>query len=135
MKKFNFYYIIYIFSKYEWVFLLKNKEVITITNVFQKNFYNTGCKPNKIGLDKDLLYSRSVKPGLQEHAVIHIKGQSKCSILMLRQVHTLTYFGVEENDTYPKFKVCDNVRISKLKKNYMPNWSETLLSKNVILCT
>ena len=45
-------------------------------------------------------------------------------------VKSSTYidFNVENNDKYPKFGVCDHVRVSKFKnifaKRYAPNWSE-----------
>ena len=42
--------------------------------------------------------------------------------------NTYIYFGKEVNDSYPKFKVGDHIRISKYKnifaKGYTPNWSE-----------
>ena len=44
-------------------------------------------------------------------------------------------FENEVNDTYPKFKVGDHVRISKFKnilaKGYTPNWSEVFVIKQV----
>ena len=45
-------YIIDIFSKYAWVFPLKNKKGITITNSFQKILKESNRKPNKIWVDK-----------------------------------------------------------------------------------
>ena len=43
--------IIDIYRKYAWFVPLKDKKCITSTNVFQKNFYEYRCKPNKICID------------------------------------------------------------------------------------
>ena len=44
--------VIDIFSKYAWVIPLKDKKGVTITNAFQKILDKSGCKPNKIWVDK-----------------------------------------------------------------------------------
>ena len=45
--------VIDIFRKYAWVIIpLKDKRGITITNAFQKIFYEPNRKPNKIWVDK-----------------------------------------------------------------------------------
>ena len=50
------------FSKYAWVISLKDKKVITITNVFQKIFDESNPKPNKIWEDNgSKFYNRSMK--------------------------------------------------------------------------
>ena len=58
----------YICSEYIWDFPLKDKKSITITNLFQKILVKskgskadiTGCKPNKIWVDKgSKFYNRS----------------------------------------------------------------------------
>ena len=41
-----------IFSKYAWVIPLKDKKVISIVHAFQKILDQSGCKPNKIWVDK-----------------------------------------------------------------------------------
>ena len=41
-----------IFSKYAWVVPLKDKKGISIVNAFQKILDKSGCKPNKIWVDK-----------------------------------------------------------------------------------
>ena len=41
-----------IFSKYAWVVPLKDKKVISIAHAFQKILDQSGCKPNKIWVDK-----------------------------------------------------------------------------------
>ena len=40
------------YSKYAWVFPLKDKKGISITNAFQKTLDEYGCKPSKIWVDK-----------------------------------------------------------------------------------
>ena len=45
-------YDIDIFSKYEWVILLKDKKGIKIVNAFQKILKESDRKPNKIWVDK-----------------------------------------------------------------------------------
>ena len=48
-KEFRFFFcVIDIFSKYAWVFPLKDKKGITITNAFQKILKEFNRKPNKI---------------------------------------------------------------------------------------
>ena len=46
--------------------------------------------------------------------------------------NTYTDFGKENSDKYPKFKIGDNVRISKFNfffaKSYIMNWSEEVLA-------
>ena len=54
--------VIDIFSKYTWVIPLKDKNAITIINVFQKILDESNRKPNKIWVDKgSKLYKRSLK--------------------------------------------------------------------------
>ena len=55
--------VIDIFSKYAWVFPLKNKNCITITNAFRK-FSKNNRKTNKIWVDKGSeFYNSPVKNG------------------------------------------------------------------------
>ena len=44
------------------IFFLKDKKIITITNAFQKTFDESRLKPNKTWVDKcsELFYNRSV---------------------------------------------------------------------------
>ena len=44
--------VIDIYSKYAWVFPLKDKKDITTTNVFQKSLDVSSSTPNRIWLDK-----------------------------------------------------------------------------------
>ena len=59
--------VIDIFSKCAWVIPLKDKERITITNVFQKILNESICKPNKIWVHKGSeFYNRSTKSLLEK---------------------------------------------------------------------
>ena len=52
-KRFRFFLcVIDIFSKYAWVFPLKDKKGISIVNAFQKILKESESKPNKIWVDK-----------------------------------------------------------------------------------
>ena len=59
--------------------------------------------------------------------IIDIIDQLRWSLLMLRMIH-ISILKKDVNNNDPKFKVGDNVRISKYKnifaKGYTPNWSE-----------
>ena len=58
--------VIDIYSKYELDFPLNDKKGITISNIFQKVLDVSGCKPNKIRVDKsNEFYKRSIKSWLQ----------------------------------------------------------------------
>ena len=50
--------IIDIFSKYAWVFPLKDKKGVTIVNAFQKIIDDSKRKPNKIWLIKEVNFKR-----------------------------------------------------------------------------
>ena len=55
------------------LFPLKEKRGVTITNGFQKNFDELGCKPNKILVDKGSeFYNRSMKSWLERMNGIEI---------------------------------------------------------------
>ena len=63
-KEFRFLLcVINIYSKYVLFVPLKDKKGIAITNAFQKILDDSGCKPNKIWVDKcSKFYNRSMKP-------------------------------------------------------------------------
>ena len=46
------FYVINVFNKYAWVVSLKDKNGVSVTNVFQKDLDKSGLKPNEISLDK-----------------------------------------------------------------------------------
>ena len=59
-----------IFSKYAWVFPLKDKKGIRITNAFQKILDRSNRKPNKIWVNKGSeFYKRSMKSWLQDNDI------------------------------------------------------------------
>ena len=66
-KRFRFLiYVIDIYSKYAWVFSLKDKKYITITNAIQKILDDSNHKPNKIWVGKGSeFYNRSMELWLQ----------------------------------------------------------------------
>ena len=60
--------VINVYSKYTWVFTLKDKKGITVTKAFQKILDASGRKPNKIWVEKaSEVYHRSVKSWLQDN--------------------------------------------------------------------
>ena len=62
----DFYIIVInILRKYTWFVPLNNKKGITITNTFQKVLNESGCKPNKIKVDRGSeSYNRPMKSWL-----------------------------------------------------------------------
>ena len=62
-KGFRFlFFAIDIFSKYAWVFPLKDKKVVSIVDAFQKILDDADRKPNKIWVDKGReFYNNSFK--------------------------------------------------------------------------
>ena len=59
--------VIDIYSKYEWVVFLKNKNGITTTNAFQKYLDRPGCKPNKLWVDEGSAFNNEVIVPWQWH--------------------------------------------------------------------
>ena len=54
--------VIDIFSKYVWVVPLKDKKGVSIVDAFQKILDKSGCKPNKVWVDKGSeVYNNSYK--------------------------------------------------------------------------
>ena len=73
--------VIDIVSKYAWVFPLKDKKGITITNAFQKILEESNRKPNKMWVDKESeFYNSSFKEWLKDNDIemysIHNEGKS-----------------------------------------------------------
>ena len=59
-----------IFSKYVWVFSLKDKKGVAIANAFQKFLDDSEEKPNKIWVDKGSdFYNRSLKSWLEKNDI------------------------------------------------------------------
>ena len=60
-------YVIDIYSKYTWFIPLKDKQIITITNAFQKILDEFNRTPNKIWVEKGSeFYNKSVKSWLEK---------------------------------------------------------------------
>ena len=73
-----------IFSKYAWVFPLKDKKGVSIVNAFQNIFKKSSRKPNKIWVDKSSeFYNNSLKKWLQDNNIViystHNEGKSVIS--------------------------------------------------------
>ena len=70
-KEFRFLLcVIHIYSKCAWVIPLKDKKGTSITNAFQKILNASGCKPNKIWVDKSSkFYNRSIKSWLEKKSI------------------------------------------------------------------
>ena len=78
-------------SKYAWVFPIKDKKGIAITNAFQKILKEPNRKPNKIWIDKGSeFYNNSFKKWLKDNDIemysIHNKGKS---VIVERFIRTL----------------------------------------------
>ena len=70
-----------IFSKYAWVVLLKDKNGNSIVNAFQKILDKSGCKPNKIWVDKgsefyNYFFEKWLKDNNIQMYLIHNEGKS-----------------------------------------------------------
>ena len=86
-------YVIDIFSKYAWVFPLKDKKGIIITNAFQKILKESNRKPNKIWVDKGSeFYNNSFKKWLKDNDIemysIHNEGKSVLAERFIRILKT-----------------------------------------------
>ena len=73
--------VINIFSKYAWVFPLKDKKTVSIVKVFQKTLNDSTRKPNKIWFDKrGEFYNSSFKKCLKDNNIemylMHNEGKS-----------------------------------------------------------
>ena len=75
---------------------LKDKEVITITNVFQNILDESKCKPNKIWADKGSeFYNRSMKRWLEKDVIemysAHREGRSVIADRFIRTLRSKIY--------------------------------------------
>ena len=70
-KRFRFLLsVIDVFSKYAWIVPLKDKKGVSIVNAFQKILDKSGCKPNKIWLDKGSeFYNNHFKKWLKDNDI------------------------------------------------------------------
>ena len=81
--------VIEIFSKYTWVFPLKNKKDVSIVHAFQKILDDLDRKPNKIWADKGSeFYNNSFKKWLKDNDIemysIHNEGKSVAAERFIR---------------------------------------------------
>ena len=88
--------VINIFSKYAWVFHLKDKKGITITDAFQRILDKSGCKPNKIWADKGReFYNNSFEKWLRDNDIeiysIHNEEKSVVAEIFMRTFKTKIY--------------------------------------------
>ena len=79
-----------IYSKNVWVFSMKNKKAISITNAFQKILDESNCKPNKIWVDNGSeFYNRSIKLWLQDNYIeIYSANNEFKSVVAVRFIGT-----------------------------------------------
>ena len=70
--------VIDIFSKYPWVFPLKDKKGVSIVNAFQSILKKSNRKPNKIWVDKrSEFYNSSFKKWLQDNDIVMYSTQNE----------------------------------------------------------
>ena len=89
-------WVIDIFSKYAWVFPLKDKKGISIVNAFQKILKESDRKPNKIWVDKGSeFYNNSFKKWLKDNDIemysIHNEGKSVIAERFIRTLKNKIY--------------------------------------------
>ena len=79
--------IVDVYSKYAWVIPLKDKEGITITNVFQKFLDESGRKLHKIWIDKGSeFYNRLMKLWVEKMLQKFIQNMMKENLLLLKEL-------------------------------------------------
>ena len=88
--------VIDIFSKYDWVVLLKDKKCVTIVSAFQKVLDKSRLKPNEIWVDKGSeLYNNSLKKWLKDNKIemysIHNEGKSVVAEKLIRALKAKIY--------------------------------------------
>ena len=85
--------VIDVFSKYAWVFPLKDKKGVSIVNAFQKILKESNRKPNKIWVDKKSeFYNNSFKKWLKDNNSemysTHNEGKSVVAERFIRTIKT-----------------------------------------------
>ena len=88
--------VIDIFNKYAWVVSLKDKKGVNIVGASQKILDKSGCKPNKIWVDKgSKFYNSSFKKWLKDNDIemysIHNEGKSVVAERFIRTLKTKIY--------------------------------------------
>ena len=84
-------YVIDIFSKYAWVFLLKDKKDVSIVNAFQKILDGSNRKQNEIWVDKGGdFYKSTFKKWLKDNNIeIYSMHNERKSVVPERFIRTL----------------------------------------------
>ena len=88
--------VIDIYSKYAWVFPLKDKKDVTIVNAFQKILGDSKRKTNKIWVDKGSeFYNRSMESWLEKNDIemysTHNEGKSAVAERSIRTLRNKIY--------------------------------------------
>ena len=88
--------VIDIYSKYAWVFPLKDKKGVTIVNAFQKILGDSKRKTNKIWVDKGSeFYNRSMESWLEKNDIemysTHNEGKSAVAERFIRTLRNKIY--------------------------------------------
>ena len=86
--------VIDIFSKYAMVITLKDKKGVSIVDAFQKILDKSGCKPNKIWIDKgSKFHNNSFKKWLKDNDIemysIHHEGKSVVAERFIRTLKSI----------------------------------------------
>ena len=76
-----------IFSKYAWIVPLKDNKGVSIVNAFQKILDKSGCKPNKICVDKgSKFYNNSLKKWLKDNDIEMYSTHNEGKLLLLKDL-------------------------------------------------
>ena len=79
--------VIDISSKYAWAVPLEDKEVVTITNAFQKVLKESDRKPNKIWIDKgSKFYNSSFRKWLKDNDIETYSIHNEENLLLLKDL-------------------------------------------------
>ena len=79
--------VIDIFNKYAWVVSLKDKKGVNIVGASQKILDKSGCKPNKIWVDKgSKFYNSSFKKWLKDNDIEMYLIHNEENLLLLKDL-------------------------------------------------
>ena len=97
-----------LFSKYVWIFPIKDKKGISIVDAFQKILKESNRKPNKIWVDKGSeFYNNSFKKWLKDNDIemysIHNEGKSVIAEWFIRTLKNKIFkhmTAISKNDNF-----------------------------------